>query len=140
MGTRSSCLWLSRVGTESEWLGPQNVEANTVLRHSAFSRAESAVVPFQVREGMEGEHTPETDLTRCHHVLEEGDKFERSILRLDRGCFLALLRVDTLIADFLECTEIAFSRINLPGREYTLFQSNCLTTGFSVPWAGRGIG
>ena len=44
---------------------------------------------------MDGEHTPETDLTRCHQVLEERDKFETSILRLDRCCFLALLRVDT---------------------------------------------
>jgi len=126
--------------TENEGLWKQDFEANTELRHSAFSQAELAEVSFEERGRMEREHTPETDLTRCHHVLEEGDKFERSILRLDRGCFLALLRVDTLIADFLECTEIAFSRINLPGREYTLFQSNCLTTGFSVPWAGRGIG
>ena len=30
---------------------------------------------------MNGEHTTETDLTRCHQVLEEGDKFESSILR-----------------------------------------------------------
>ena len=42
------------------------------------------MVPFEVREGMEGEHTPETDLSRHHQVLEEGDKFESSFLRLDR--------------------------------------------------------
>ena len=52
-------------------------------------------MPFEVREGMEGEHTPETDVTRCHQILEEGDKFESSLLRLDRSCILALLRVDT---------------------------------------------
>ena len=34
----------------------QYLEANAELRHSTFSRAESAVVPF---EEMEGEHTPE---------------------------------------------------------------------------------
>ena len=44
---------------------------------------------------MEGEHKPETDLTRCHEVSEEGDKFESSFLTLDRCCFLTLLRVDT---------------------------------------------
>ena len=44
---------------------------------------------------MEGEHAPEKDLTKHHHVLEEGDKFESSFLRLDRCCFLALMRVDT---------------------------------------------
>ena len=44
---------------------------------------------------MEGEHTPETDLSRHHQVLEEGDKFESSFLSLDRLCFLALLRVHT---------------------------------------------
>jgi len=44
---------------------------------------------------MEGEHTPETDLARYHQDLEEGDKFESLILRFDRCCFLALLRVDT---------------------------------------------
>ena len=55
----------------------------------------SAVWPFEVREGMEGEHIPETDLTRCHQDLEEVDRFESSDLRLERYCFLALLRVDT---------------------------------------------
>ena len=47
------------------------------LRIEAFdlSQAESSLVPFEEKEGMEGEHTPETDLTRCHQVLEEGDKF-----------------------------------------------------------------
>ena len=44
---------------------------------------------------MEGEHTPETDLIRYHQGLEEGDMFESSFLRLDRCCFLVLLRVDT---------------------------------------------
>ena len=63
--------WVQREG-----LGTQDFETNTELRHSAFSRAETAVVPFEVREGLEGEHTPETDITRCHQVLEEGDKFK----------------------------------------------------------------
>ena len=53
------------------------------------------MVLFEEGEGMEGEHTPKTDLTRHHQVLEEGDRFENSFLRLDRCCFLALLRVDT---------------------------------------------
>ena len=82
------------MGTESEGLGTQYLKANTELRHSALSRAESAVVPLEGREGMGGQHTLETDLTRSHRVLEDGDKFESSFLRLDR-CFLALLRVDT---------------------------------------------
>ena len=43
---------------------------------------------------MEGEHTPEIDFTKHQKVLEEGNKFESSFLRLDR-CFLALLRVAT---------------------------------------------
>ena len=98
------------------------------------------MVPFEVREGMEGQHTPVTDLTRHHQVLEEREKFESSLLRLDRRCFMALLRVDTLVAEFLECTEIAFGWICLPRREGKLFQSNCLTTGFSVPWAGTRVG
>ena len=37
----------------------------------------------------------QTDLTRWHQVLDEGDKYESSFLRSDRCCFLALLRVDT---------------------------------------------
>ena len=75
-------------------MGTQDLEANTELRHLAFPRMESAGEPFEVTEGLEGEHTPETNLTRHHQVLEEVDKFESSILRLDR-CFVALLRVDT---------------------------------------------
>ena len=55
----------------------------------------SAERPFEVREGMEGEHTPETDLTTHHQDLEKGDRFESSDLRLERCCFPALLRVDT---------------------------------------------
>ena len=53
------------------------------------------MVPFEVREGIEGEHTPETDLARHHQDVEEGDKFESPFLKLDRCCFLALMRVDT---------------------------------------------
>ena len=53
--------------------------------------------PFEVREGMEGEHTPETELIRCHQDLEEGERFESSDLVLERCCFLTLLRVDTLL-------------------------------------------
>ena len=81
--------------TESNGFGTQDLEANTEFRHSAFSRAVSTVRPFEVREGMEGEHTPETDLTRSHQDLEEGDRFQSSDLRFERCCFLALLRVDT---------------------------------------------
>ena len=54
------------------------------------------MVPFEEREGMEGEHTPETDITRHCQVLEGGDKFESASLRLVR-CFLDLLRVDSLL-------------------------------------------
>ena len=89
--------WVPRVGGWGHKIWKQ-----TELRHSAFSRAESAVMPCEVREGMEGKHTPETDLTRCHQVVEEGDKFESLLFRLDRCCFLALLRVDTLGAGFVE--------------------------------------
>ena len=46
--------------------GKKDLDANTEFRHSAFLRAVSAVRPFEVKEGMEGEHTPETDLIRCH--------------------------------------------------------------------------
>ena len=67
----------------------RHLEANTKLRHSAFSQAEWAVVPFEVREEMEGDHTPEKDLTRRRQVLE-GEKFESSFFRSDRCCFLAL--------------------------------------------------
>ena len=44
---------------------------------------------------MEGELTPETDLIRCHQDFEERERFESSELRLERCCFLALLRGDT---------------------------------------------
>ena len=63
----------------------QYFEANTELRHSAFSRAELAVVPFQVREGIEGEHTPEMDLTRNYRVLEGGDEVGRGNGESGRG-------------------------------------------------------
>ena len=54
---------LGKVGKETDGFRTQDLAANTEFRHSAFSRAVSAVQPFEVREGMEGEHTPETNLT-----------------------------------------------------------------------------
>ena len=92
--SRDSWMRLGKVGRESDGFWTQDLAANTEFRHSAFSRAVSAVRPFDVREGMEGEHTPETDLSRCHQYLEEGDRFESSDLRLERCCFLALLGED----------------------------------------------
>ena len=58
-------MGLVQVVTESDGFGKQDLDANTEFRHSAFSCAVSAVRPFKERsEGMEGEHTLETDLTR----------------------------------------------------------------------------
>ena len=83
------------MGTESDGFWTQDLDANTEFRHSAFSHAVSTVQPFEVREEMEGKHTPETDLIRRHQDLEEGERFESSDLGLERCCFLALLRDDT---------------------------------------------
>ena len=88
-------MQLGQVGTESDGFWTHDFDANTKFRHSAFSPAVSAVRPFEVMEGMEGEHTPETDFIRRRQDMEEGDKFESSDLRFERCCFLALLRVDT---------------------------------------------
>ena len=86
--SRDSRVRLGKVGRESDGFWTQDLAANIEFRHSAFSRAVSAVRPFEVREGMEGGHKPETDLPRCHQDLEEGDRFESSDLRLERCCFL----------------------------------------------------
>ena len=79
--SRDSWVRLGKVGRESDGFWTQHLAANTEFRHSAFSRAGSAVLPFEVREGREGEHTPETDLIRCHQDFEEGERFESSDLR-----------------------------------------------------------
>ncbi len=68
--SRNSWVRLGKVGRESDGFGTQDLDANTEFRHSAFSRAESAVRPDEVREWMEGEHTPETDLIR----RQEGER------------------------------------------------------------------
>ena len=94
------------------------------LRHSAFSCAMSAVRPFEVREGMEGEHIPETDLTRCHQDFEEGDRFESSHLRLERCCFLDLLRIDTHLLQAL------WKKLRLPsgGLAFHEVKASCFRT------------
>ena len=79
--SRDSWVRLGKVGRESDGFWTQYLAANTEFRHSAFSRAVSAMRPFEVRERMEGEHTPETDLIRRHQDLEEGERFESSDLR-----------------------------------------------------------
>ena len=78
---RDSWVRLGKVGRESDGFWTQDFDANTEFGHSAFSHAVSAVQPFKVMEGMEGEHSPETDLIRCHQDLEEGERFESSELR-----------------------------------------------------------
>ena len=95
--TKSMDSWvrLGQVGSESDGFLTQDLVANTEFRHSAFSRAVSAEQPFEVRERMEVKHTPEMDSNRCHQDLEERDRFESSDLRVERCCFLPLLRVDT---------------------------------------------
>ena len=77
---RNSWVRLCKVGRESDGFWTQYLSANTEFRHSAFSRAVSAVRPFEVREGIEGGHTPETFLIRCHQDFEEGERFESSDL------------------------------------------------------------
>ena len=52
--SRDSWVRLGKVGTESNGFESQDLEANTEFKHSAFSLAVSAVRPFEVREGMEG--------------------------------------------------------------------------------------
>ena len=79
--SRDSWVRLGKVGTESDGFRTQDFDANTEFRHSAFSCAVSSVRPFEVREGMEREHTPETDLIKRHQDFEEGERFESSDLR-----------------------------------------------------------
>ena len=79
--SRNNWVQLGKVGTESDGSDKHDLEANMEFRPSTFSCAVSAVQPFEVREGMEGEHTPDTDLIRCHQDFEEGERFESSDLR-----------------------------------------------------------
>ena len=51
----NSWVRLGEVGTESDGFVTQDLEAHTEFRHSAFSRAVSAVQAFEVREGLEGD-------------------------------------------------------------------------------------
>ena len=67
------------------------------FRHSAFSRAASALRPIEVRDGMEGEHTPEIYLIRRHQDLEEGERLESSDLSFERCCFLALFQKEGVL-------------------------------------------
>ena len=62
--------------TESEELGTHDLEVNTELRPSASHEWSWLWYHLKRVKGWKGEHMPETDLTRSHHVLEEGDKFE----------------------------------------------------------------
>ena len=113
--SRDSWVRLGKVGRESDGFWIQDLAANTEFRHSAFSCAVSAVRPFEVREEMEGEHTPETDLIRCHQDLEEGERFESSDLSFERCCFSGSPEGrHTLILSLLEGTDIALSWVCFP--------------------------
>ena len=73
--SRDNWVWLGKVGTESDGFWTQDFDANTEFRLSAFSRVVSVVRPFEVREEMEGENTPQTHLMRRHQDLKEGERF-----------------------------------------------------------------
>ena len=108
-------MCLGKVGTESDGFRTQDFDANIEFRHFAFSREVSAVWPFEVREGMEGEHTPETDLIRRHQDLEEGEKFESSDLKFERCWFSGSPEGRyTIVLSFMEGTEITLSWVCFP--------------------------
>ena len=109
------------MATESDGFWTQDFDANTEFSHSAFSRAVSAVPPFEIREGMEGGHIPETDLIRRHQDLEEGERFESSDLSFERCCFLALLMVDTHLFQAL------WKELRLPSVRFSFHEekANC---------------
>ena len=61
-----------------------------------------------------GEHTPETDITRCHQDLEDGDRFESSD-EIRKMLFSGSPEGrHTLVLSFVEGAVIPFSRICLP--------------------------
>ena len=51
---KSQLVHQGKMGTEWDGLATQDFEANTELRHSAISWAESALIQFDVMEGMDG--------------------------------------------------------------------------------------
>ena len=85
------------------------------------------MVPFEVRKRMEGKHTPET---RNHQVLEEGDKFQSSILRLDR-CFLALPRGDTHLLQAL------WNDLRLPSVRFAFQEEKATASSQHSVYQGR---
>ena len=69
-----------------------------------------------------GEHTPETDLTRCHQYLEKGDRYERSDLRCESRCFLDLLQRDTHLFQAL------WKELRLPSVGFAFIKASCFRT------------
>ena len=60
-------------------------------------------MPFEAGEMMGGEHTVETDLTRCHHDFEDWDCFESSIVIFFRMMFYGCPEDrNTLVASLTE--------------------------------------
>ena len=51
----------TKVGKVSDGFQTQDLDANAEFWHSAFSGTASAERPFELREGMDGGHTPEAD-------------------------------------------------------------------------------
>ena len=70
------------MGTERNDFGTRDWEKTSAYTFSV-SEEESAVLPFELRDGMEGEHPPEIDFTRDHHDVEKRDWMESSALKLE---------------------------------------------------------
>ena len=56
-------------------------------------------MPFDVSDRMEREHTPETDLTRSHHDMEERRRLVGEFdVEICKMVFSACFRMDTLLS------------------------------------------
>ena len=66
------------MGTEWDGLGMVDLEAIADLRDAASSQGNTAVLSFKMRKGVEGDHTPEMDLTRHHNDYDVEEWLESS--------------------------------------------------------------
>ena len=125
-----------------EW-GVGDTRFGSKHRIDAFSLLTNGVGYGAIlREGRDGRgtHTPDR-LNKAPPCFRGGGQIWKFIFEVGQLLFSGSPNSGhTLIADFVECTEIAFGCINLLGREGKLFQSKCFTTRFSILWSRRVVG
>ena len=139
----SSWVWLGRVDTRSESLGTRFGSKHRLEAFGLLMSGDSCdAVWGEGRDGRgastrDGQNKTPPGFRGWRQVWKFNFKVGQMLFSGSPASGHMLVAMRLLSLRFWNALRLLSVRFCLPGREGKLFQSNCLTTGFSVSWVGR---